>query len=195
MYSFENTIEEMKRHGMRLPNDKVQINIANAERLLHHAFSYFLKSEGREMIWLPEYDRVADWLTDNKGKGLFLYGNCGRGKSLLCRYVLPAILLKCCQKVVSVFDIQEMNRDIDYVLTKHIIALDDIGTEEQSVKYGERRLAFAEIMDMAEKRNMLVIVSSNLLAADIRSIYGDRVLDRIKATTRRVFFDGESLRR
>lgn len=60
---------------------------------------------------------------------------------------------------------------------------------------GERRLAFAEIVDAAEKRNNLIIVSSNLYAADIGEMYGDRVLDRVKAITNRVLFEGESLRR
>lgn len=195
MYGFEKTAEEMKRHGMYLPGTKVNIHVPDAQRVLKDAFAYFLSAEKRKAVWLPEYDEVADWLTDNKGRGLFLYGDCGRGKSLLCRYILPAILLKYCQKVVSVFDIQEMNRNIDYVLSKHIVGLDDIGTEQQSIKYGERRTAFAEIMDMAEKRNNLVIVSSNLFASGIQSVYGDRVLDRIKSTTRRIFFEGESLRR
>lgn len=195
MWNFEKTLAEMKRHSMPVPEEAVRISVPNAESVLRYAMSSFLRLQNKEAVWLPEYEIVADWLIDNKGKGLFLYGNCGRGKTLLCRYVLPAILLEYCQKVVSVFDVQTMNRDIDRVVAKHIVSIDDIGTEDQSVKYGERRLAFAEVMDAAEKNSNLVIVSSNLYAADIKAIYGDRVLDRIKATTRRVLFEGESLRR
>lgn len=194
MWNFDQTVDEMKRHGMPVPQDKVYVSVADAEAVLQCAMTYFLRLQGRDLVWLPEYSQVAEWLADNKGKGLFLYGNCGRGKSLLSRYVLPAILLKFCKKVVSVFDVQAMNKDVDYVLSKHIVSIDDIGTEEQSVRYGERRLAFAEVMDAAEKYDNLVIVSSNLYAADIGQVYGDRVLDRIKATTRRVLFEGESLR-
>lgn len=195
MWNFDNTLDEMKRHSMPVPGTRVGVKVSEAEAVLQYALSYFLRMQNKEIVWLPEYKEVADWLADNKGKGLFLYGNCGRGKSLLCRYVLPAILLKYCQKVVSVFDVQAMNRNVDLVLSKHIVSIDDVGTEEYSVKYGERRLAFAEVMDAAEKNNNLIIVSSNLYAADIKHIYGDRVLDRIKATTRRVLFEGESLRR
>ena len=155
---------------------------------------YFIGQEGREAVWLPEYEKVAAWLSGNQGRGLFLFGNCGRGKSILCRHALPAILLECCRKVVSVFDMQDMNRDIDLVLSKHILALDDIGTEEQSVKYGERRMAFAEIMDAAEKHGKLVIVSTNLGENELRERYGDRILDRIRSTTTRVRFSGASLR-
>lgn len=90
---------------------------------------------------------------------------------------------------------QEMNHKLDEVLTKGIISLDDIGSEEMMIKYGERRLAFAEIMDAAEKSGKIVIVSTNLTSDQIRSQYGDRVLDRIKAITTRVLFKGDSLRK
>ena len=192
--SFSSVIEEMKAHGMKMPSDKVLISVPNAKEVLANAMRYFISIEGKQAVWLPEYDQVASWLGNNQGRGLFLFGNCGRGKSLLCRYVLPAILLKYCRKVVSVFDIQDMNRDIDLVLSKHVVSLDDIGTEELSVKYGERRMAFAEVMDAAEKHGKLVIVSTNLGANELKERYGDRVLDRIRAVTKRVLFEGKSLR-
>lgn len=193
--TFDAIYDEMKSHGMKLPSDKVHFNIPNSREVLYSAIRYFVSLEKKEAVWLPEYERVAGWLSSNDGRGLFLYGNCGRGKSILCRYALPAILLKYAGKVVSVFDIQDMNKDVDLVLSKHIISLDDIGTEEISIKYGERRMAFSEIMDAAEKHGKLVIVSTNLSEDDLRERYGDRVLDRIKAITTRVLFKGESLRK
>lgn len=193
--NFDTILDEMKRHDMKLPNERVYISVPNARKVLAGAVKYFIhKIDGREAKWLPEYEKVASWLSKNEGRGLFLYGNCGRGKSILCRFALPAILLKYCRKVVTVFDIQDMNRDIDLALSKHILSLDDIGTEELSVKYGERRLAFAEIMDAAEKQGKLVIVSTNLGETELRERYGDRVLDRIRAVTTRVLFTGKSLR-
>lgn len=194
--NFDGILEEMKTHNMKLPNERVYISVPNARQVLSGAIKYFIRQiDGRDAKWLPEYEKVAEWLRRNDGRGLFLYGNCGRGKSVLCRFALPAILLKYCRKKVNVFDIQDMNRDIDEVLSKHLISLDDIGTEEISIKYGERRMAFAEIMDAAEKQGKLLIISTNLNDKDIRERYGDRILDRIKATTTRVLFTGESLRR
>ena len=192
--NFEAIVEEMKAHGMKLPESKVFISVPNAKEVLRNAMRYFIGMEGRDAQWLPEYNEVASWLSRNNGRGLFLYGNCGRGKSILCRFAIPAILLKYCRKVVTVFDIQDMNRDIDEVLSNHIISLDDIGTEELSIKFGERRMAFAEIMDAAEKRGKLVIISTNLDSHGIKERYGDRILDRIMATTTRVLFTGKSLR-
>ncbi|WP_165045106.1 hypothetical protein [Dysgonomonas sp. ZJ709] len=172
MYNFDQVYHEMERHGMKLPQSKIKVKIKNAQQVLESALIYFLKREDKDMIWLPEYDEVVDWLSDNQGRGLFLYGQCGRGKSLLGRMVLPAILLKFSQKVVSVFDMQDMNSDVDYALSKHLISLDDVGTEEQSVKYGQRRCAFDEIVDAAEKYNKLILISSNQSVDNLRERYG-----------------------
>lgn len=195
MKSFETIVKEMRSMQMPLPSDKIQLRLTDASQVLSDGLAYFLALQGREMQWLPEYDEVATWLSANNGRGLFLYGNCGRGKSLLCRYVLPAILLGYYGRVTTIFDTYEMNSNIDFVLSKHIISIDDIGTEEVSNMYGNKRMAFAEVMDAAEKHNKLVMVSTNLSVGDIRKRYGDRVLDRIKSTTTRILFQGESLRK
>lgn len=194
MRNFNKIIEKMQLHKMKVPNTKVQISIPNAKKALSETMKYILKYDGKEMIWIEPYNEVAEWLSDNKGLGLFMYGNCGLGKSVLARYVLPAIILQELNKVVTVYDMNYLNANIDEALAKRIICLDDVGTEEMSVKYGERRLAFAEIMDMAEKNNNLVIVTTNLNMDDLRNRYGDRVLDRIKSTTKRVLFTGKSFR-
>lgn len=194
MSGFNNILDDMRTHGMRLPQQKIQIAVPHAATILRKALEYFVAMEGRTLVWLPEYDEVARWLSGNRGRGLFMYGSCGRGKTLLCRYVLPAIILKHCRKVVSVFDMNEVNKNIDAVLTKHIISLDDVGTEALSIQYGQRRMAFAEILDAAEKDNKLLIASSNLNVSEIINHYDDRVLDRLKSTTVRILFQGDSLR-
>lgn len=195
MKNFDEIINEMKERGMKTPGDKVNFHVSDAENTLRYVMDKLLQKEGRKMAYLPEYSQVAKWLDNNQGRGIFMYGNCGRGKSLLCRYAIPIILLKCCRKVVNVYDIQDMNNKLDEVLGKKIVSLDDVGTEEGIVKYGERRDAFPEIMDFAEKNGNIVIVSTNLGLDDLIRRYGDRVIDRIKATTVRVAFKGESLRK
>ncbi|MCD7972475.1 MAG: hypothetical protein LUG18_07380 [Candidatus Azobacteroides sp.] len=197
---FQETYNQMKIHGMPLPNQRVTIRIKNAKDVLKNCFSYFLSFQNAELEWQPEYDEIAGWLEDNQGRGLFLYGDCGRGKTLLSRYVLPAILLKYSRKVVTVYDAQEMNLKLDEVLKKHILSLDDIGTEEVVLNYGNKRLAFAEIMDAVEKQSKLIIVSTNLQKTrdtnnrGIIETYGERVFERIIATTKRIEFKGKSLR-
>lgn len=195
MNDFDNVYDQMKMHGMELPAHRISISVAGAKEILANCLRYFLSFQSTELLWQPEYDEVAKWLEDNEERGLFMYGDCGRGKSLLTRYVLPAILLKYTKKVVSVYDVQGMNKSINEVLKKHIIALDDIGTEEVSVTYGNKRLAFAEIIDAAEKQGKLVIISTNLKGSEISERYGQRVMERIVSTTKRIEFKGKSLRR
>lgn len=195
MQDLKKTLDEMKLHGMRVPDEKINISIDNAKEILANALRYFISLENRESIWLPEYEEVADWLNDNQGRGLFLYGNCGRGKTVLARYVIPAILLKYDRKVVNCFDAQEMNTNLYEVLKKKIVCIDDIGTEEVSVSYGNKRLAFLEVVDAAEKHGKLLIITSNLNQEQLVQKYGDRTMDRIISTTKRVLFKGKSLRR
>ena len=66
---------------------------------------------------------------------------------------------------------------------------------EMAVKYGERRLAFCEIVDEAEKRGKLLMLTTNLSLEEISQKYGERTMDRLVAITRRVKFEGNSLRR
>ena len=194
MMSFNEIIEEMIRHGLPVPEKAVQVSVPNAKELMQDMLNEIISRENRRMVWIKPYEQVAEWLTDNKGMGLFMYGNCGLGKSLLARYVIPALMLKYNRKVVSVYDTNTMNANIDEVLSKKIICIDDVGTEDISVKYGEKRLAFAEVMDNVEKKRCLIIATSNLTIDEILERYGERVLDRIKSTTKRVVFTGKSFR-
>lgn len=194
MNEFAEIFESMKMHGLKVPINKVQINVPNAKKVLENALNYFLNLEGKEMKWLSQYDSVAEWLEDNKGRGLLLYGSCGLGKTFLTRYVITAILLKYCNKVVHSFDMVEVNKDPDKVLSKHIISLDDVGTEDISIKYGERRSIVPEILDATEKYGKLILITSNLGGEDLIKKYGNRTMDRILAVTKRIEFNGKSFR-
>lgn len=88
-----------------------------------------------------------------------------------------------------------MNADIDAVKQKHIIYIDDIGTESLSVKYGEKRMTFPELVDEAEKKGKLLIITTNLSLSEIKEKYGERTLDRLRAITTPIVFKGESLRK
>lgn len=194
MNEFDEIYENMKMHGMKVPGNRVQINLQGSKTILENALRYFLSKEGVELKWIPQYDQIAEWLEDNKGRGLLLYGSCGLGKTFVTRYAISAILLKYCNKVVSSFDMIEANKNPDEVLKKHIISLDDIGTEDVSVRYGEKRSIVPEILDSAEKYGKLLLLTSNLGGEDLIKKYGNRTFDRILAVTKRIEFNGKSFR-
>lgn len=171
--------------------DYVYVGIPDAKKMLMKGIQFFTNNKG---VWLPEYDAIADWLEGNNGRGLFCIGAVGRGKTLICTKVIPALLNWYHRKVVSIYDAQQMNANVDDVLSKHIVCVDDLGTEKESVKFGERRMAFAELADAAEKKGKLLIITTNMSLNELREKYSERVVDRLRAITKAVLFDGKSLR-
>lgn len=189
---FQQTVERLRDTGFSPVPNTVNISIPDAKSVLWAGIKYFT---GEKAQWLPEYQEVVSWLINNEGRGLICFGNCGRGKTLICGKILPLVLNHYCRKVVSCYDSQQMNAELDSVKQKHIIYVDDVGTENLSVKYGEKRLAFAELTDEAEKKGKLLILTTNLSIEELGEKYGERTVDRLRAITKTVLFAGESLRR
>jgi DNA replication protein DnaC len=192
MVNFKDAISNLIDTGFNpLPNS-VSIAIPEAKETMWKGIQFFI---GDAAVWQKEYDEVASWLIDNKGRGLLCIGNCGRGKTLICGKIIPVLLNHYCRKIVSCYDAQQMNEELDAVKQKHIIFIDDIGTEFLSVKYGSKRLSFAELVDEAEKKGKLLIITTNLSIAELREKYGERTIDRLRAITTPVVFKGESMRK
>ena len=183
--------ERLKDTGFNPGPMTIPVKVRNASEALKNGLNHYMG----DAQWLPEYDEVVEWLTDNQGRGLLCYGNCGRGKSVICGKIIPVLLNYYHNKIVSCYDAQSLNARADEILAKHILYIDDIGTESMAVKYGERRMVFSELCDLAEKKGKLLIVTTNLSLNEIAEKYGERTMDRLVAITKRVKFSGESLRR
>ena len=147
-----------------------------------------------KLQWLPEYDKVSEWLTNNQGRGLLCMGNLGRGKTLIAAKSLPILFNHFLHLIVRVVDAQELNSRIDAIKQSHILCIDDIGTEGEYVHYGERRVPFAELVDLAEKKGKLLLLTTNLTIDELKAKYGERTIDRLRGITKVVLFQGESLR-
>lgn len=147
--------------------------------------------------WIEAYDHVADWLSDNRNKGLLMVGGNGTGKTtmekILCvilgKYFTVLTGTDVRLSMVSAYDIKSA---WDNYFTYQII--DDIGKEENSKVYGENHDYFAQIVDRAEQRKQLLICSTNLSKDELKAKYDGRTLDRMGNVFRTVFFKGESMR-
>lgn len=193
---YAEVLRQLRVEGNPTPSKRIRIAIPNAREELEKAMTVVMSSMGETLVWLPEYDRVAEWLSDNHGKGLLLFGSCGRGKSLLVRYAIPMLIRAFCHRIVSVVDCGSNQGSIDEILRRKLISLDDIGVEVDRVDYGTRRNIVVEAINKAQDdTGTMLIISSNLSAEAIRDRYGDRILDRIKYLCRRVAFNGKSLRK
>ncbi len=194
---FKNLISQMRDTGYPQEIDRVQISIPNAEKRLRGGLQYVVNMKsGCNAEWNEHnYRPIVDWMTDNKGKGLLMFGGCGLGKSVIGMYILPLLIKDVHKKVVNIFSAQELNKKIDEILKLHIIYIDDIGTEDNLNSYGNKRMPFAELCDAAEKKGKLLILTTNLSIDELTERYGDRVVDRLIATTKAVPFTGDSLRK
>lgn len=194
---FRNLVSQMRDTGYPQEIDRVQISIPNAEKRLRGGLQYVVNMKsGCNAEWNEHnYRPIVDWMTDNKGKGLLMFGGCGLGKSVIGMYILPLLINDVHKKVVNIFSAQELNKKIDDILKLHIIYIDDIGTEDNLNSYGNKRMPFAELCDAAEKKGKLLILTTNLSIDELTQRYGDRVVDRLIATTKAVPFVGDSLRK
>lgn len=194
---FKKLVSQMRDTGYPQEIDRVQISIPNAEKRLRGGLQYVVNMKsGRNAEWNEHnYRPIVDWMTDNKGKGLLMFGGCGLGKSVIGMYILPLLIKDVHKKVVNIFSAQELNKKIDEILKLHIIYIDDIGTEDNLNSYGNKRMPFAELCDAAEKKGKLLILTTNLSIDELTQRYGDRVVDRLIATTKAVPFTGDSLRK
>tara|TARA_R110002167_G_scaffold73711_2_gene206457 strand:+ start:1923 stop:2501 length:579 start_codon:yes stop_codon:yes gene_type:complete len=142
---------------------------------------------------LPEYDEVIKWMSDTEGKGLFLLGNCGRGKSIIITGVLPLIFNAKIGKILKPIPARKLHTVIEY--KSPFIVIDDIGTEEIINDYGTKIDAVENAIFEAEDDLKLLLLTSNLDASAIKQRYGDRIYDRIRRLCKVVFMRGDSLRK
>ena len=177
--------------GRSVEDKRIHISIPTPKRWLIEGFQKFVS----DFEWQPEYEEVAEWLRDNKGKGLLCMGNCGRGKTVITQRIIPILLRFYHGLVVNTITANDLNEHYDEIKQYKIIGIDDVGTESESVKYGERHVYFNEIVDLAERKDKLLILSTNLDGDEIKERYGARTADRLRGLTTQIIFPGESLRR
>ena len=190
--NFKATIERLRDTTYKSLPDKVQISVPNAETHLKGGLKYFC---GDAAKWNADYEKIVQWLTDNKGKGLMLVGGCGVGKTLIGMRIIPLLLYHYYRKVVTICTANELNKSPDDFLCSHIIYVDDVGTEDVSNIYGNKRVPFAELVDAAERDGKILMFSTNLDEEHLKAKYGDRVIDRLHAITRRVTITGKTNRK
>lgn len=183
--------------------DPYNIHVADAEKRLRDGLHYYLK--GSEQ-WLPAYDQIADWLQDNKGRGLLCVGHPGLGKTLICEKILPVILGNGGRPIASV-KASGLHDRLPELLKERIVIIDDLG-KEPTKHYGDVDRSFFELCDNAERTGQLLIITTNLATArpaswpadrpwpwpdSIEHRYGTEVLGRLKAITSVVRIEGESM--
>lgn len=182
---------------------------------------------GERTQWLTGYDRVAQWLSDNRsktdrrGRGLFLFGASGTGKTTLVTRILPAVFQRNLP-VVSAADLYDIFHPAvttgsrpyarkEELLRQRVLVIDDMG-REPLYRYKNRDTSLLDLLDLAERFGLLLIIVTSLspqpcpanypaaswpFAATITDHYGEygpAILDRLHSVTTAAMLWGQSLR-
>lgn len=201
---FRKGVKQMRDHGLNPYPERYHIRMVNARQQLEAGLRYYL---GDKVRWIPAYDDVVAWMTDNQQKGLLCVGTCGLGKTLICQNILPVLLQQNLSLVTRTYSAMDMNEHIKELCKLKLCMVDDIGTEPSvKMEYGNKTVPFFELCDAAEKQGNLLILTSNLRTTyghdketgeEIPSIqwrYGDLVLSRLRGIVKVVKFEGQDMR-
>ena len=194
--AFGDLVDQLMKGGFHPQTKCPQFSIPNARQRLEAGLKHFLGDGAR---WIPAYDNIVEWLSDNKGRGLLCVGTPGLGKSLICQQILPVLF----GRNIPTFSAQEMNRHIDELLNEQCVIIDDLGKEPVEIKnYGNPRTPFFELCDAAEKHGRLLIITTNLSTThdkryqdSIENRYGQSVISRLRAIIKPIVFEGDDMRR
>ena len=127
---------------------------------------------------LDSYDEIIDWLSDTKGRGLMLMGDCGLGKSTILNFVIPAIFRTKTNKLLTSTPAKELG-EIERSSASFII-IDDLGTESIKNDYGTKIDAVSDAISYAEDSSKTLLITTNLDAEDLKKRYDERTLDRLR---------------
>lgn len=192
-----NTIESIQKALIRIGSGDYRLGPGMVIRI-NHAESLmraFLRTMfGDSYVWLPEYNTIVEWLTDNNSKGLMLMGNCGVGKTVMCCYVIPGIMLIHDGKVYKPISAHNLHERMTALKFDELCIIDDIGVEVPGNEYGIRHEDFVELVDFAENQKKILILTTNLNAQELAARYGERVMDRLRGLVRCIPIPGNSLR-
>lgn len=148
-----------------------------------------------EFHWLPEYNKVCDWMVNPDGKGLILSGNSGRLKSTIIMLVLPVLFKLKYNMVVRPIESESINEMWQKIIHNPVIIVDDAGVETFVNDFGAKHEPFSRLVDMCEKKSKVLIVSTNLNSEQLEQRYGSRTTDRLDRLCVPVAFKGKSLRK
>lgn len=188
----------------------------NAElvyRALVKEMTEILSEKGKNIELTPQNKKVigqvALWYANDgrfEGdlwKGIMLRGGVGTGKTLIVKALMKVILHfdKLNARFIHAVDLQSIyakqnEEEINILKERVYTIIDDFGVESVETKfYGNIMEPFNDLFDCRYRRNLLSILTTNLLPSDIRERYGDRIIDRFKETINDIVLDYPSLRK
>lgn len=176
--------------GLSVRPYEYRFQIKDAEKYLRWGLQYLF---GEKYTWLAEYGKIAEWMSDNKGKSLLLIGGCGVGKSVIGCRIIPHIIKKVLGKTFEPISAPKFAR-IKELPRKMIWYIDDLGTERRVRDFGTEVDNFTDLFEDLESYGGIAVITTNLNSTEFRERYGDRNYDRIRSRFCIVAINHESMR-
>lgn len=193
------------------PPVKLGLSAEDAERYLQVAYSGEVRKRGGT-VKADRYTRevihsVAKWLVTLPKPGLMLRGYIGVGKTTMMLAVkrMLHLLTDEVMKVADAREIAALAKDSPREFTAlkgcKLLGIDDLGTEAVIVKsYGNELSPLAELLASRYSERKFTVITTNLSLKEVsddvfedelKAIYGDRILDRLREMCNTIFYDGE----
>lgn len=180
--NIDEIVKKFSEIGVHLERKSTPYSFGTLEECKKYLKTCIIRLDGTitedQFVWLPQYDKIALWMSDTKGKGLFLRGGNGLGKSTIIYSVMPVLFNLKHNVFIKPYLAHEINDDED-IMRQAVFCIDDVGTEAIKVDYGEKKNVFAEIVDDAEQHRKMLLLNSNLRSNELAERYGQRIVDRI----------------
>lgn len=146
-----------------------------------------------KLVWLPEYESIAEWMVNPK-KGLILTGDSGRLKTVFATLILPVLYMMNHSYRIKSIKAWQIAESMNQVLSHPVVIIDDVGVESPANEYGVKYEPFSRIVDECERLSKLLIVTTNLNSEELKKRYGNRPIDRLDLLCTPVVFNGKSFR-
>jgi DNA replication protein DnaC len=133
--------------------------------------------------------KIAQWMTDTKGKGLALIGQSGRGKTMFLHGVLPHLLINKGKVPHSIKAV-----DLDNMNYGKILLIDEVGREDKVFDKIKGKIdRFPLYVDYCADHGRPLFFTSNLSKQQFIDRYDIHIYNRVTSITNTVICNGESM--
>lgn len=177
-------------NNLQLSKKFVRFVFPDAELQFKTAFDLLVKGYTHH----SEYDKIIEYLKDNKGKSLLITGSCGTGKSAIACSIIP-LMFATIRKIVRPMTAQQFAKLKQFPNNEYLI-IDDLGLEGEVKNYGTEIDNLSDLMDKLERvGGCTVVMTSNLTGEQMKEKYGERFMDRLINNFVIVRIEGKSNRK